>query len=86
MGAIRPTRPETTDGKPKIPLPMMELITSAVRLQRPIVRISAVELVWPFPVFGIGLQARPQNRASVAHSHRVASQGAHCPRYNFCYL
>jgi hypothetical protein len=52
---------------------MIELITSAVRLQRPIVRISAAELFWPFPFSGIALQARPQNRASVAHSYRATS-------------
>ena len=37
-GAQCPTRPETTDGRPKIPLPMIVLIISAVRLHRPIVR------------------------------------------------
>jgi hypothetical protein len=58
VGAIRPTRPETTDGNPKIPLPMIELITSAVRLQRPIVRISAVEFVRSLPFSAITLRTR----------------------------
>src|ERR1700732_5514471 len=39
---MRPKRPETTEGRPKMPLPMMELITSAVKLQRPMVRIRVL--------------------------------------------
>jgi hypothetical protein len=39
-GLIFPTRFATTDGKPKIPLPMMELTVSATRLQRPMARTS----------------------------------------------
>jgi hypothetical protein len=39
-GLIFPMRFATTDGKPKIPLPMMELTVSATRLQRPMARTS----------------------------------------------
>ena len=40
MGLNFPTSPATVEGSPKTPLPMMELITSAVRLQRPMARTS----------------------------------------------
>ena len=37
----RPSRPATTDGSPKMPLPMMEFSTSPVKLQRPMARKSS---------------------------------------------
>jgi hypothetical protein len=43
-GAKRPNCPATTDGNPKIPLPMIELIIKAVRLHRPIVRTKLCEV------------------------------------------
>ena len=39
-GLAAPTSPEITDGSPNTPLPMMQLIVSAARLQRPIARTS----------------------------------------------
>src|SRR5882757_9973962 len=40
QGLARPMSLATSAGKPKIPLPMIELITSAARLHRPIARTS----------------------------------------------
>src|SRR4029077_8703558 len=40
QGLARPMSRETSAGKPKIPLPIIELITSAARLHRPIARTS----------------------------------------------
>src|ERR1700747_3219080 len=39
-GLHRPTSPATTDGKPKMPLPIMQFTTSATMLQRPMARTS----------------------------------------------
>src|SRR5580700_1496097 len=36
----RPSSPATTEGRPKTPLPMIKLTTSATRLQRPMARCS----------------------------------------------
>src|SRR5437660_7595044 len=36
----RPTSPARTEGKPKTPLPMMQLTMSAARLQRPMARTN----------------------------------------------
>ena len=40
QGLARPMSRATSEGNPKIPLPMMELITSAARLHRPMARTS----------------------------------------------
>src|ERR1700690_3088517 len=40
QGLARPMSRATSAGKPKIPLPMIELMTSAARLHRPIARTS----------------------------------------------
>src|ERR1700691_3004946 len=40
MGLNFPRMPATVEGSPNTPLPMMELMTSAVRLQRPMARRS----------------------------------------------
>src|SRR5579863_334163 len=39
-GLAFPTRPATTEGRPKMPLPMTEFTVSATRLQRPMARMS----------------------------------------------
>src|SRR5437764_298146 len=39
-----PRKPEITEGNPKMPLPMMQLMVSAARLQRPMARTS---VDWP---------------------------------------
>jgi hypothetical protein len=40
QGLALPSSPEIVEGKPKIPLPMMQLTMSAARLQRPMARRS----------------------------------------------
>src|SRR5207302_5298816 len=42
-GLYCPTSPASWEGRPKIPLPMMEFTTSATMLQRPMARTRAVE-------------------------------------------
>ena len=40
QGLARPISRATSEGNPKIPLPMIELMTSAARLHRPMARTS----------------------------------------------
>ena len=40
QGLARPMSRATSEGNPKIPLPMIELMTSAARLHRPMARTS----------------------------------------------
>jgi len=40
QGLARPISRATSEGKPKIPLPMIELMTRAARLHRPMARTS----------------------------------------------
>src|SRR5882762_8109393 len=49
-GLARPISPAKVDGKPKTPLPMTELMVSAVRLQRPMARTSCGRDVLPWAV------------------------------------
>src|ERR1700720_4904293 len=49
-GLARPISPARVDAKPKTPLPMTELMVSAVRLQRPMTRTSCGRDVLPWSV------------------------------------
>jgi hypothetical protein len=72
---------EIWEGNPKIPLPIMQLIVSAARLQRPIARTS---VGWPGPgIAGLYHRIASQTKITqnqIAGTNTLVGDNNHFPR------
>src|SRR5690348_1649937 len=75
QGLSRPVLAASTEGKPKTPLPMMELTISATRLQRPMARTSLASRVEGIGEFCITSEDKQGLKALTGKQAHAALKG-----------